>query len=82
MSRYTKYIGFSGFVTLSGIIFQLGRSSESIDVLIGRVECMEGENEKIHNVIYDIHGKVSKNEEKMNSLEKEILFIRKKLFSK
>lgn len=79
--KVSKYIGFSGLITIAGIIFQIGRASENLEVLTGRVDCIEDNSIKIHNVIYDIHGTVSKTEAKMDGVEKELQFIREKLFS-
>lgn len=78
-SQLTRWVGLGGIISIGGIIFHCGRASESIDILFGKVECIEGESKSIHSTIYDIHGKVSSTQERVHSIENELKHIRKEV---
>ena len=54
-----KYSGvFAVVMTLGGVVFNAGKHSEKINELVLKSNCAEAERKSIHDVIYDMHGRV------------------------
>ena len=76
----TKFI--TGAVTLVGIIFEMGRQSNRIDSIFPSIYAMEEENEYIKEIVGHINIKLSKIDEKVSNVEKEIYYIKNKMDNK
>ena len=62
--------------TAGGLIFQIGKHSEKLNVLGLEVKALEKKEEYNNKLLYDIHGKVCKFEGKFNDIEKELKEIK------
>ena len=67
------------FLTLSGLIFQLGRHSHKIDSIFPKIYALEEESEYITKSIGDINIKLSTIEERVINVDKEVTYIRNKM---
>ena len=56
MSEITKMLSVG--LAIGGLIFTAGKQSEKIDELFTKAQMASVESKDIHDVIYDMHGKV------------------------
>ena len=76
----TKLI--TGAAALAGIIFEIGRQSHRIDSIFPTIYAMEEENEYIKEIVGHINIKLTKIDEKVSNVEKEVSYIRNKIDNK
>tara|TARA_B110000483_G_C17866641_1_gene416278 strand:+ start:330 stop:605 length:276 start_codon:yes stop_codon:yes gene_type:complete len=55
--------------TAGGLIFQIGKHSEKLNVLGLEVQALEKKDEYSNKLLYDIHGKICKFESKFNDID-------------
>ena len=56
-------------ISIGGLIFQIGKHSEKLNVLGLEVQALEKKDEYSNKLLYDIHGKICKFEEKFNDMD-------------
>lgn len=56
MIDIAKFVGFG--IAIGGLVFNAGKQSEKIDELFTKAHMSAAETKDIHDVIYDMHGKV------------------------
>ena len=67
-------------ITIGGIIFQVGKLSEKVDTILPKVHSLEEEQKSHSNVLFDIHGKVSSLNEKLDGISDDVKLIKKRIF--
>ena len=67
------------FLTLGGLIFELGRHSHKIDSIFPKIYALEKESQYIKKTVSDINVKLSTIEEKVINVDKEVTYIRNKM---
>ena len=67
-------------ITMGGIIFQVGRLSEKVDTILPKVHSLEEDQKSNNNVLFDIHGKVSSLNEKIDGIGNDVKLIKKRVF--
>ncbi len=66
-------------IAIGGLIFQMGKLSERVDIILPKVHSLELDQKSNNQTLYDIHGTVSKLEEKLDNVAKDVYIIRKNL---
>ena len=64
-------------ITIGGIIFQVGKLSEKVDTILPKVHSLEENQKANNNVLFDIHGKVSSLNEKIDGIGNDVKMIKK-----
>ena len=67
-------------ITIGGIIFQVGKLSEKVDTILPKVHSLEENQKANNNVLFDIHGKVSSLNEKIDGIGNDVKMIKKRVF--
>jgi len=83
MSKFAEFLKNSGnlgrilaaTITAGGVVFQMGKLSQRVDDILPRANALEREQSGIKDTLYEIHGKICRSEEKLNTIEKDISMI-------
>ena len=85
MMEMLKHLGnaarvVTALMAVGGVIYQTGRLTHKVDTLIPQVHALESEKKDIQDTLFDIHGKVSSMNEKVDLLGADMRDIKKKIF--
>ncbi len=86
-SRNIKNLGSIGriigaTIAVGSLIYETGRLSQKVDNLIPTVHAHEEEHKSIRDTLYNIHGVICKNTQKLESIDEDIKIIKKSLTKK
>lgn len=66
-------------IAVGGLIYESGRLSQKVDNLIPIVHAHDEEQKSIRDTLYNIHGDICKNTQKLESIDGDIKIIKKSL---
>ena len=70
----------TALMAVGGVIYQTGRLTHKVDTLVPQVHALENEKKDIQDTLFDIHGKVSSMNEKVDLLGADMRDIKNKIF--
>jgi len=84
MSDFLKNSGNAARVgtvilTVGGLIFQMGKLTQKVDNIVPQVHALETQQQNNGTTLYDIHGKISKLEEKVDNVASDVKIIKKNI---
>ena len=69
-------------IAVGSLVYETGRLSQKVDNLVPIVHAQEEENKSIRSTLYNIHGDICKNTQKLESIDEDIKIIKKSLAKK
>jgi len=87
MSGFTNFLKDSGNISrilaatfaAGGIVFHMGKLTQKVDDILPKVETMGIEQNTVREAVYDMHGKVCRTEQKIDTIENDVRYIREKI---
>ena len=85
MMETLKHLGNSArivtaLMAVGGVIYQTGRLTHKLDSLVPQVHALENEKKDIQDTLFEIHGKVSSMNEKVDMITDDMKEIKRKMF--
>ena len=70
----------TALMAVGGVVYQTGRLTHKLDSLVPQVHALENEKKDIQDTLFEIHGKVSSMNEKVDMLSDDMKEIKRKMF--
>tara|TARA_B100000900_G_scaffold356619_1_gene326502 strand:- start:73 stop:330 length:258 start_codon:yes stop_codon:yes gene_type:complete len=70
----------TALMAVGGVIYQTGRLTHKLDALVPQVHALENEKKDIQDTLFEIHGKVSSMNEKVDMMTEDMKEIKRKMF--
>ena len=70
----------TALMAVGGVIYQTGRLTHKLDSLVPQVHALENEKKDIQDTLFEIHGKVSSMNEKVDMMTEDMKEIKRKMF--
>ena len=70
----------TAIMAVGGVIYQTGRLTHKLDSLVPQVHALENEKKDIQDTLFEIHGKVSSMNEKVDMITDDMKEIKRKMF--
>lgn len=70
----------TALMAVGGVIYQTGRLTHKLDALVPQVHALENEKKDIQDTLFEIHGKVSSMNEKVDMITDDMKEIKRKMF--
>lgn len=70
----------TALMAVGGVIYQTGRLTHKLDSLVPQVHALENEKKDIQDTLFEIHGKVSSMNEKVDMITDDMKEIKRKMF--
>ena len=70
----------TALMAVGGVIYQTGRLTHKLDSLVPQVHALENEKKDIQDTLFEIHGKVSSMNEKVDMITDDMKEIKRQMF--
>ena len=70
----------TALMAVGGVVYQTGRLTHKLDSLVPQVHALENEKKDIQDTLFEIHGKVSSMNEKVDMITDDMKEIKRKMF--
>lgn len=70
----------TALMAVGGVIYQTGRLTHKLDALVPQVHALENEKKDIQDTLFEIHGKVSSMNEKVDMMTEDMKEIKRRMF--